>query len=69
MVSIDEDMTVTLRRRIAAEYREMPGLALTLEQAERLWGCERRTCLRVVEILIKEGLLRWSRDGLLIRRS
>jgi hypothetical protein len=27
-----------LVERVLGEYREMPGLALTIEQARRLWG-------------------------------
>ena len=35
-------------RRVESEYREMPGLRLTLPQAARLWGLERGTCELVV---------------------
>ena len=30
--------------RIEGEYREMPGLSLTVSQAERLWGLDSSTC-------------------------
>ena len=43
----------SLRSRIAGEYREMPGLGLTLAQAARLWGLDRATTERVLESLSK----------------
>lgn len=55
-----------LANRVLAEYREMPGLALTAPQARRLWGCDACTCDRVIDELIRRGALRWSR-GQLIR--
>ena len=44
-------------RRIRAEYAEMPGLRVTHEQAQRLWGLEARTCLDALEVLISTGFL------------
>jgi hypothetical protein len=57
----------TLLQRMIAEYREMPGLALTLQQAVRLWGCDERACQRVVSMLMDQGVLRQSRDGRFVR--
>ena len=53
--------------RVLGEYREMPGLALTIEQARRLWGCDAVTCQRIVDVLVERHVLRWSRDRRLIR--
>ena len=47
---------------IRAEYREMPGLAVTLPQAARLWNVDRRQCFDALEALTDEGFLRRSRD-------
>ena len=44
-------------RRICAEYTEMPGLRVTLEQAQRLWGLDAATCLDALERLIAAGFL------------
>ena len=33
-----------LLRRVRGEFFEMPGLGLTVDQAQRLWGLERNTC-------------------------
>lgn len=53
--------------RVLGEYREMPGLALTMAQASRLWGCDLPTCHRVADALVRRNLLRWSQDGRLVR--
>ena len=42
----------TLLTRIRAEYLEMPGLRLTLEQAQRLCGLERALCQQVLDLLV-----------------
>jgi hypothetical protein len=34
----------TLFERVRAEYAEMPGLSVTLPQAQRLWALDRATC-------------------------
>jgi hypothetical protein len=43
--------------RIRAEYRELPGLCLTTEQAMRLWTLDRPTCQAALERLIRDGIL------------
>jgi hypothetical protein len=49
--------------RIRSEYREMPGLCLTLLQARRLWALDEGTCSRVLSNLVSEGYLRQSAAG------
>jgi hypothetical protein len=63
----DDSIDARLVERVVAEYREMPGLTLTIEQARRLWGCDAETCQRVVDVLVDRHMLRWSRDGRLVR--
>ena len=63
----DDSIDARLVDRVLGEYREMPGLALTIEQARRLWGCDAVTCQRIVDVLIERHVLRWSRDRHLIR--
>ena len=46
-----------LYARIEAEYREMPGLTLTLPQAARLFNLEPARCERVLDALVHAGLL------------
>jgi hypothetical protein len=67
MTTVDNSVDAALVERILGEYREMPGLALTLPQARRLWGCDALTCDCVVGMLVQQGRLKWSRDGRLIR--
>jgi hypothetical protein len=40
-----------------AEFREMPGLSVTLGQAARLWNADRRQCFDALESLADEGFL------------
>jgi hypothetical protein len=50
-------------QRICAEYLEMPGLQLTLQQAQRLWGLDEPTCARALEYLVENRfLVRTSRN-------
>lgn len=67
MTTIDDSFDTELLERVLGEYCEMPGLTLTMDQARRLWGCDAAICQRVIEILVARCVLRWSRDGFLIR--
>jgi hypothetical protein len=49
--------------RMRAEYLEMPGLRLTLEQARRLCGVERTLCQMVLDALVDEKFLCVNSDG------
>lgn len=53
----------TLLIRIRAEYLEMPGLRLTLGQAQRLCGVERALCTQVLDALVAERFLCVKADG------
>jgi hypothetical protein len=46
-----------LLERIRAEYLEMPGLRLTVDQAQRLCGVERATCQAVFDALVRAHFL------------
>jgi hypothetical protein len=48
------DVLVT---RIRGEFREMPGLSLTFEQACRLWQIDAATCRSILQALLLEGFL------------
>ena len=67
MAAKDDSIDARLVERVLGEYREMPGLALTIEQARRLWGCDAMTCQRIVDVLVERHVLRWSRDRRLVR--
>jgi hypothetical protein len=49
--------------RIVAEYREMPGLSLTVAQAGRLFGVASDQCVTVLQTLVAQGRLRRREDG------
>lgn len=49
--------------RIRGEFREMPGLNLTLRQAARLWNLDALTCDIALRILVEERYLDHTRRG------
>ena len=52
--------------RVRGEFIEMPGLKLTLDQAQRLWRIDRATCEAVFEELTESRFLVRTRDGALV---
>lgn len=56
-------------RRVRAEFLEMPGLKLTLSQAQRLWGMDRSTCEALIEELTASRFLLKTRDGAVVLRE
>ena len=59
----------TLVKRIRAEYLEMPGLRLTLAQAQRLCGVDRADCKAVLDGLVDAKFLCKKPDGAYARSS
>ncbi|MBI2828932.1 MAG: hypothetical protein HYX77_06660 [Acidobacteria bacterium] len=49
--------------RIRAEYLEMPGMSLTIEQVQRLCGVERAACAMVLDSLVASGFLYMKAGG------
>ena len=43
---------------VSAEFLEMPGMRLTMPQAQRLFGLDNDTCAEVVAILVARSILR-----------
>jgi hypothetical protein len=58
-----------LVRRVQDEFLEMPGLCLTLGQAQRLWSLEPRTCEALLNSLIDSRFLRRTAHGRFVLRS
>jgi hypothetical protein len=56
-------------RRIRAEFLEMPGLCLTIEQAQRLWALEPDRCQVLLTALIDSRFLRRTERGLFVLRT
>jgi hypothetical protein len=56
-------LTAQLLARIRGEFREMPGLTLTLRQASRLWSLDPVVCDSALRILVEERYLDQTRRG------
>ena len=57
----------TLLERVQAEYVEMPGLSVTLSQAQRLWAVDQTTCEEIFSHLISGGVLKRTSRGRFVR--
>jgi hypothetical protein len=44
-------------QRVCGEFLEMPGLRLTLKQAQRLWGLDEPACSKVLDSLVDAKFL------------
>ena len=56
-----------LMQQVRAEYAEMPGLSVTLSQAQRLWAVDRGTCEEAFSRLVSSGVLRKTTRGQFVR--
>src|ERR1044072_8139477 len=61
--AMDSDVLVG---RVREEFRDMPGLRLTLAQASRLWGLELHICRALIESLVASAFLRWTPRGVML---
>jgi hypothetical protein len=57
-----DDASATLWR-IRGEYREMPGLKLTIPQAARLWHLDQPSIEQLLNVLVADGVLRRTTAG------
>ena len=57
----------SLVERIRGEFREMPGLQLTLVQAQRLFGLDPAACRHVIDALVEASFLRWTASGTIVQ--
>lgn len=56
-----------LARRVRNEYLEMPGLSLTLGQAQRMWQLRRIECEQLLDLLVDSGFLIQTPAGAFVR--
>jgi hypothetical protein len=63
----DQSDLPALQARVTAEFREMPGMRLTLAQAARLFSLEAARCERVLGALVERGVL--ATDGRAFARA
>jgi hypothetical protein len=64
-----QDRRALIAERVRGEFREMPGLTLTLAQAGRLWSLDAATCADVLAQLVSSGFLYRRADGAFCRAS
>ena len=67
---IGEDIDIGFERvaqRVRAEYLEMPGLNLTRQQAQVLWGLDAELCDRLLTYLLDTGFLARTVHGTFVR--
>jgi predicted HAD superfamily Cof-like phosphohydrolase len=60
---------IAVSERIRAEYLEMPGMNLTMDQVARLCGMERSACQTELDALVDAHFLTLTPDGTYVRRS
>ena len=58
-----------LIQRIWAEYLEMPGMKLTMEQVQRLCGIEAPVCKAMLDSLVQAQFLSQKPDGSYVRMT
>lgn len=54
----DHARRAALVRRILSEFEDMPGMALSQQQAGRFLGIDDQACARILATLTREGYLR-----------
>ena len=57
------EVSDVMLQRIYGEFLEMPGMRLTLSQAQRLWGLDERTCQVLLDYLVDTKFLCRSARG------
>jgi hypothetical protein len=63
------DFRITAIDRLRAEFLEMPGLRLTIRQAERLCGIKAHACKSMLDSLVESKFLCVKADGTYARVS
>ena len=61
--------TAAITDLVRGEFREMPGLTLTVAQAGRLWSLDPQTCTEVLTDLVDAGFLCRKADGTFCRAT
>ena len=58
-----------LMTRIRGEYREMPGMQLTIREAARLWQIDASACEALLSLLVEDGFLVRTPAGAFVAAS
>ena len=62
-----QQQSLDVLRRVQGEYIEMPGLRLTIAQAQRLFALDRSVCDALLGTLVEAKFLFRTRDGAFVR--
>jgi hypothetical protein len=68
--SISTNGHIDLRKRaddIRNEYLGLPGLSLTMAQAQRLWSLDCDTCQGLLDVMVREKFLKRTADAQYVR--
>jgi hypothetical protein len=57
----------TAADRIQHDFKELPGLELTIGQAIRLWNLGADDCRHVLDALVDAGILQWTAKRTIVR--
>jgi len=63
MHNTDNVAIVDWTQLVRAEFLEVPGLELTRDQAQRMWGLDRAACDQLLAALVESRFLRRTRDN------
>jgi hypothetical protein len=63
MVALAPKPIKELLSRIQAQYAEMPGLHLSVDQARRLWSLDLTACRALLDALVAARFLTLNHDG------
>ena len=66
-VLAQQDPRAPIAERVRGEFREMPGLVLTVAQARKLWSLDAAVCTDVLTYLVSAGFLCQRADGTFCR--
>jgi len=70
MTEQEQDMGGRIREslaRIQGEFSELPGLQLTLHEAQRLWNLDRAVCDGLLAALVDVRFLARTPDGMFVK--
>lgn len=68
-MSAHENVNDVVLQRVYSEFLEMPGLRLTRQQAQRLWGLDEHTCRLLLEFLVDAKFLCQPGGGMYMRTT
>jgi hypothetical protein len=62
-----QTVIAALITRVQDAFLDIPGLSMTLEQAQRLFHIDRATCQALFDILTESAVVTRTQDGAFVR--